>query len=264
VAGAPTLTVVTWNLHGSHGCDVDAVTARIRALAGGDPDVIALQEVQRRQAIALATRLGMTATWKFKHWPIVERSEGLAVLTPHRLTGRRGLVLQRAPFWSWRRRIAILARISRDDGDTAIVNAHFSPHDLGAVRALQVGKVLAALDVFASDGGLVVGDLNDHPGSTPHVMFARAGWQDAWITAHGDGTTPLGATNWTAGERAGRPPTQRIDYVLLPTGWEVDRVAVPDPGADGYDEWAALSDHLPLCAVLRRAQLDGAGAGGEG
>jgi endonuclease/exonuclease/phosphatase family metal-dependent hydrolase len=74
--------VLTWNVQGSDGLDVDAAAHHIR---GQSPDVVALQEVQRRQAARLASALEMPGRrWALKHWPIIRRAEGLAVLTPHR------------------------------------------------------------------------------------------------------------------------------------------------------------------------------------
>ena len=76
------LRILTWNVQGGQGVDVDAVVSVVRAAA---PEVVALQEVQRRQAAALAEALAMPARrWAWKHWPVVSRAEGLAVLTRHR------------------------------------------------------------------------------------------------------------------------------------------------------------------------------------
>ena len=65
----------------------------------------------------------------------------------------------------------------------------------------------------------------------------------------GDGD-PTGATNWTPGHRAGRPPTQRIDHVLVPPGWVV--IAAEVGGGTTVDRFAELSDHLPLVVHARR------------
>lgn len=71
------IVVVSWNLQGSQGIDVDGVAD---VLSGVRADVIVIQEIQRRQARRLATRLGITEfRWVFKHFPLNTWSEGLAV-----------------------------------------------------------------------------------------------------------------------------------------------------------------------------------------
>jgi Endonuclease/Exonuclease/phosphatase family len=87
------ITVLTWNLHGSAGPDLHDVGERLHAFGA---DVVALQEVQRRQVRTLARALRwMTAHWSFKHWPLCKPAEGLAVLSPHRLLDARTFVLSR-------------------------------------------------------------------------------------------------------------------------------------------------------------------------
>jgi endonuclease/exonuclease/phosphatase family metal-dependent hydrolase len=48
----------------------------------------------------------------------------------------------------------------------------------------------------------------------------------------------------------GRPPTQRIDYVLVPPGAVVEQCDVV-AATSRLDAFAALSDHLPLAATVR-------------
>ena len=74
----------------------------------------------------------------------------------------------------------------------------------------------------------------------------RAG-STRWRAAHVDGDGADGSTNWTAGSRLGRPPTQRIDYVLAPPGSTVEECRVLAE-AERFDEFAGFSDHLPLAA----------------
>ena len=64
--------VLTWNVQGAQGLDVDRTAAIIGSAA---PDVVALQEIQRRQAMALARALSAPSRrWAFKHWPVRHRS----------------------------------------------------------------------------------------------------------------------------------------------------------------------------------------------
>ena len=97
---------------------------------------------------------------------------------------------------------------------------------------------------------IIVGDLNDLPDDGAHAAFVASGWIDAWRSAHPDGHDADGSTNWTAGSRLGRPPTQRIDYVLAPPGSTVEECRVVAE-AERFDEFAGLSDHLPLVAAIR-------------
>lgn len=271
-----TTTIVTWNVQGSHRLDGAGVAGVIR---GATPDVVVLQEVQRRQARDLAAALGMHCRWAFKHWPLVTRPEGAAVLSPHPVGGVERLVLRRAGWWSWRRRIALVATVTTPGGPITVVDTHLSPgSEAGpAGRRRREATVL----IGATPGAVIAGDLNEEPGGAALAALVAAGWVDAWAAAHPAGAaagatagveageasevsevsevgdapeTPGaggtgGATNWTPGPRLGRPPTQRLDYVLAPAGWRVEVCRVL-AAPDELDWFAARSDHLPLLARL--------------
>lgn len=151
--------MLTWNLHGSARPDLDAVAEQLRVMA---PDVAAVQEVQHGQAIAIAQALGWaSAHWSFKHFPVVKAPEGLAVLSPHPLEEVRTVVLSRciSP-WSHRRRIAQLVRLRLAERIVPLANTHLASGDARA-RLQQARRLLAVLQ----PGTVVVGDLNDWPGS---------------------------------------------------------------------------------------------------
>jgi endonuclease/exonuclease/phosphatase family metal-dependent hydrolase len=250
--------VVSWNLQGSTGLDVDAVVAVVGAER---PDVFLAQEIQRRQCRRLAT-VGAFASsrWAFKHWPVVTGAEGLAVLSPHRLTASTAFVLRQWFPWSWKRRIAVEATVVIDGRPVRVVNVHLSPHDAHQQRLEEVARIRRRRGVVAP---IVGGDLNDRPGGPAYDELRSSGWADAWTVAHpalaadahrpGGELAPQpdpGATNWTAGERAGRPPTQRLDVVFVPDEWSVvDCRVIDEPLA----RLATLSDHLPLVVDLERA-----------
>lgn len=243
------LTLLTWNLKGSRGPDVAAVVDHARTVGA---DVLALQEVQRHQARAIARALGAASCrWGFKHWPVRTRAEGMAVVGVTQPVRVRTWALSfRFRPWSWRRRIFQVG--VQDEGGTALVvaNLHLSPHRQADLRAREVETVLRRL---SSEPGpaVVAGDLNDRPGSTVLAMFGRAGLRDAWAELHPDAEGAEGATNWSGWQPdTTEPPSQRIDYVLVPPEVEVVRVVVPRPGDHGFARFAALSDHLPVAAKL--------------
>jgi endonuclease/exonuclease/phosphatase family metal-dependent hydrolase len=236
--------VLTWNVQGAHGLDVDAVA---EVLAAARPDVVALQEVGRRQAARLARALGMAGhRWVLKHWPVIRRPEGLAVLTPHRLVTFTPFRIHRGLFWSWRRRVGIDATIDTGTVVVRLLDVHLSPNADPGVRIAEA-RLLIDRAGSAVPTPVITGDLNDHPRDGAHGELIGAGWVDAWHRVHGDLT---GATNWTPGPRAGREPTQRLDYVLAPSGSVVEEAALLGAPRSS-DEMGVLSDHLPLIATVR-------------
>jgi endonuclease/exonuclease/phosphatase family metal-dependent hydrolase len=255
------LTVMTWNLRGHDGPDVDAVADVVRA---SEADVVALQEVQRHQARSIARRVGAASLgWGFKHWPAPIPPEGLAILGLTRKIRVRTRPLS-FPFrlWSWRRRVFQLATI-RPDGRRgpalALANTHFSAFDADDLRVREARTLVRAL---ASNRrpAVVVGDLNDDPDAPSIARFRDAGFRDTWAEANPDGDG--GATNWHGWKRGTtKRPNRRLDYVLVPAGAEVVEVTVPRPGDDGFDLFTTVSDHLPVVATL---SFDGAAFDGSG
>jgi endonuclease/exonuclease/phosphatase family metal-dependent hydrolase len=249
------LTLVTWNLKGSEGPDLAAVADH---LAAAGADLVVLQEVQRRQARAVARRLGATSSrWGFKHWPVRTWAEGMAVLGVSRPARVRTRALSfRFRPWSWRRRIYQLAVVdlAPSPGVPAVhppltlVNAHLSPHARAAMRTAEVETVATALG--AAPGPIVVaGDLNDDPGADFFARLTAAGLRDAWDDAAPPGKRA--ATNWRGWRRGTTDePSRRLDYVLVSGGVRVVRVDIPRPGDEGFARFAGLSDHLPVAATV--------------
>jgi endonuclease/exonuclease/phosphatase family metal-dependent hydrolase len=239
---ATTMTIVTWNVQGSAGLDVAGVAD---VLSAARPDVIAIQEIGWGQARRLARRLGMARAWTFKHWGL-PWPEGLALLTRHRLVESSHFLLRRRPWWDWRRRVAARATIDRDGTRFEIINVHLSPHDQGAERRREAAVVVEVARKLPHPP-TIAGDCNDGPDGPGPADIMAAGWIDAWML---DRLADVdGSTNWTAGVRLGRPPTQRLDYVFVPAGWTVADAALLAP-ADRLDWFAERSDHLPLSATL--------------
>jgi endonuclease/exonuclease/phosphatase family metal-dependent hydrolase len=237
-------TVLTWNLHGSSGVDVATVAEVIRA---AHPDVVALQEVQRRQVDELARAFSMPSKrWAFKHWPFTERPEGLAVLSPHPIMRAERFRLRRAWFWSWKRRVGIDVTIDAGGRWVRVLDVHLTSHDDTAQRVREA-STLVKRATNREPAPIIVGDLNDGPDRSAPAELAAAGWVDGWAAVHD--ANELGATNWTPGERVGRAPTQRLDYVFAPPGSAVLACSIPNVDAD-LDRLARLSDHLPVAATV--------------
>ena len=233
------LTVVTWNAQGSQGMDIAAVAT---ALLEFDPQLVLLQEVQRRQLGAL--RLAMRATdarWRFKHWPVKVPAEGLGVLSMLRLQEVRSHALaHRLQVWNWRRRIAVQFAVEVGARRVRGVNVHLGAGVAPSERIRQARLVRE----LAGDATLIAGDFNAEPDRAELGVFTERGWRDAERCAHPDLVRP--STNWHRGPRV-EPPTQRLDYLLVRSGVEVVEGFVP---AD-WERWAELSDHVPVMARLR-------------
>jgi endonuclease/exonuclease/phosphatase family metal-dependent hydrolase len=239
------VTVVTWNIHGSVRPDLDAVGERLRAF---DADVVALQEVQRRQACTLTQILGCTTEyWSFKHWPFPNPFEGHAVLSRHRLTDAQTVTLSKAaPPWSYRRRIAQLCMLDIGGQTLRLANCHLASED-GNERVAQAERLRARLQPRA----LVVGDLNARPRREALRVLLDAGLLDAWAEANPNADRADGATNWRPSD-PDDSPANRIDYILVPEGYRVVTATVPSAADSDLSAYRRLSDHLPVRAVLEQ------------
>jgi endonuclease/exonuclease/phosphatase family metal-dependent hydrolase len=232
-----TLRLTTWNIQGRAGPDLRAVAGVLRTR---EPDVVLLQEVQRRQAQALAAELGWSLGWRWKHWPVVLPAEGLAVLASGPVDGIEVEALaQPWSFWSSDRRIAVAADV---DGARVVVT-HLGAGVGDVERSRQARRVAR----FAGPHGVIAGDLNTDPASSVIRTFRDAGFVDAWSEIHTE--ADRGFTNWGGGRRT-EPPTRRLDYVLAGPGVAVVAAEVPSFGDPDFDRFGVLSDHLPLTVTL--------------
>jgi endonuclease/exonuclease/phosphatase family metal-dependent hydrolase len=247
-------TVVSWNLKGSAGPDTATVAGCLRE-AGAD--VVALQEVQWHQARRIARALGARSWgWGFKHWPVRTWPEGMAVIGVDRRVRVRTRALSHAwRVWSWRRRIVQVAQVDDGPGFT-LVNLHLTPHGEVGLRTVEVATVLGV--VGGGRGPVVVtGDLNERPGGPVHGQLSAAGLRDAAAAAPGEEPAPTNWRGWRRGITAA--PSQRLDYVYVSAEVEPVAVRVPRPGDAGFARFPAVSDHLPVTAVLDVGDGDPAG-----
>ncbi|HEX6167800.1 MAG TPA: endonuclease/exonuclease/phosphatase family protein [Acidimicrobiales bacterium] len=248
-------TLVSWNLKGSGNPDTAAVAEHIRSEGA---DLVALQEVQWHQARRIARALGATSRrWSFKHFPGRTWPEGMAVIGVTGPVHARTRALSHGwRVWSWRRRIAQRAMVATPQGPLTLVNLHLTPHGEVARREVEAAKVLAMVDPLAGPV-LAVGDFNERPGGPVARQMAAAGLRDGWqqpseaATGTDEPPTDPFPTNWRGWRRGTTTvPSRQIDYVYVSPAVRSVEVRVPRPGDDGLVRFSAISDHLPLTAVL--------------
>ena len=237
LAGAPApLCALSFNLKvgvDSSPAALAADLARIQAARGG-LDLCSLQEVGRgwrmgapiHQSAYLASSLG---------------HEGVAfapALTDD-LGGQFGVAATAA--WGLRDLRQDLLPRERDEQRT-LLRCSVAPPSWGGARvrvlvthlSVEPAERLAQAQYIAAEAAaeegplLLLGDLNDLPGSAPLEALAAAGLRDPWEELHpGD----LGYTFSV------KRPNRRIDYLLY-RGLRCDAVE--------REEWSVSSDHLPL------------------
>jgi endonuclease/exonuclease/phosphatase family metal-dependent hydrolase len=69
-----------------------------------------------------------------------------------------------------------------------------------------------------------------------------------WTILRADDSGPTNWRGWVAATP--RPPSQRLDYVLVTQGLEPVTVSVPRHGDGDFVPFAAISDHLPITATV--------------
>jgi len=263
-------TLVSWNLKGSGNPDTRAVVAHLRAEGA---DVVALQEVQWHQARRIARGLGARSRqWGFKHWPVRTWPEGMAIIGVTVAARARTRALSHGwRLWSWRRRILQVATVAPDASSLpgaprswTLVNVHLTPHGRIGLRAVEIATVLEIV-AERTRPIVVAGDFNERPDGAIHRQLAAAGLRDGWTSrlapgvegAVDDGAAPgrpqrrpdPWPTNWRGWRRGTtEAPTQQLDYVYATS--DVRFVDVHTPGRGDLARFAAISDHLPVTAVL--------------
>lgn len=141
---------------------------------------------------------------------------------------------------------------------SAHTEADLAGNHLSDLRAAQVAELVASLPTDRP--AIVVGDLNDVPGSLMHQILVGAGFTDAWAALR---PGPVGYTCCQRADLSNPMPTldERIDYVLArglgpPAAGLLGRIdRFGDVPADrlagpAYPIWP--SDHVGLSATLIR------------
>ncbi|MBI5089902.1 MAG: endonuclease/exonuclease/phosphatase family protein [Actinobacteria bacterium] len=226
--------VLTWNVRGSAKPDLE----RLAAVIGEQrPDVVALQEIRRSQARLLARALGWQQTWTRKHYPYTPMlwwlAEGLAVMSPHAIEHPASRSLTPGlSTWTYRHRVVLAATVRRDGASVRVYDTHLAAHHHPDARIQQAERVAAMINDDRLPA-IVAGDLNAHGEQEVVRAFHAAGLRD-----------PGGASTHPS-----IAPRSRLDYVLVPERAQL----IDDHVPDGGEEWAVLSDHLPLAVEVELA-----------
>ncbi len=243
----PILRLMTWNVHGAARPDPEALAAVIRAAR---PDVVALQEIRPRQAVAVTGALGWPSPlWSLKHLgygPVWWMAEGLALASPlPQGRGRAFTVSATTSPFTFRRRIAQRLELVAAGTRVRCWHTHLASGDDPAERVGQAER-LSRLERAEPplEAVVVLGDLNLAEGERLPAPFTDLGLADAWDVAARRVGSDHGCTNPAAA------PAQRLDRVLV-RGLTVEEIVVPDPAVPGAPPYATLSDHLPVVVSVR-------------
>ena len=234
---------MTWNLQGSQRPDITKVADKIQQF---QPDIIAIQEIQKHQARALAQRLEWSYVWAFKHngyGPLLpRRAEGMAIMSRLPL-GNMGKTTLSSGYgrFTYRRRIAMWADINLNKYTITLVNTHLSSDDIGDEGSNQARTLRTLIDGWQQRHVLIAGDFNDHHRPDIVNILNAEHNQDAWTNS--TSRSRNGLTNPT------KSPYQRLDHILVPHTSAVEYVEAPDTNND----WASISDHLPVIATINLA-----------
>jgi endonuclease/exonuclease/phosphatase family metal-dependent hydrolase len=122
----------------------------------------------------------------------------------------------------------LAATVERDARGMRTNNVHLSTTgpDHRIEQARRAAEFIAARAIQPGEIQVVCGDMNAADEQEAIREFHAIGVRDTG----GDSTNPS------------RTPFQRLDYVLVPEQAVVSVVETPEGG----DDWAGLSDHLPV------------------
>lgn len=220
-----TWRVLTWNILGSHRPNLDVIS---EVISGYLPDVVALQEIRKSQARAIARRLDWRVVWTRKHHPyspvVWWRTEGLAILTPHSVDEFRSVSISPGvSTWTFMHRVAMAVTVSRTGEILRVVNTHLASHDPDE-RIAQARRVVPLIG--SRRPAVAAGDFN----AVDEVEVIREFGAAALVDPGGDYSSPSIA------------PRQRLDYILIPESATLTAQFTPDGG----ESWQQLSDHLPV------------------
>lgn len=233
---APTLRILSYNIHHGEGTDGKVNLARIaQVIMTSGADLVALQEVDRKTTrtgrVDQATELGILTRMHVRFGAAMAfqgGDYGQAILS------RWPILMLRTHFLpnpaQRESRIAVSAVIQTGSGHVVrFVSAHLDANTEDDNRWLQAIRLQETFGMDDSLPVILAGDLNDVTESRSLNRLTQH-WTDA-SAGNPIPTVPSGT------------PQSRIDYVLLrPKNWEVR-------GSTVLDE-AVASDHRPLLVTL--------------
>jgi endonuclease/exonuclease/phosphatase family metal-dependent hydrolase len=122
-----------------------------------------------------------------------------------------------------------------------LFNTHLASDDNGDEGTTQAQRLRMIIRHQQQQHVLIAGDFNDHQRPDIVNILNAENNHDAWT--HSTSRSRNGLTNPT------KTPYQRLDHILVPHTSAVEYVEVPDTNND----WATLSDHLPVIATINLA-----------
>jgi endonuclease/exonuclease/phosphatase family metal-dependent hydrolase len=235
------MRLMTYNVHGGVGGDGRRALGRIvRTIVEWDPDVVALQELDRERPrsarVHQARVIAEELTMSFHFHPAVRLAEeeyGDAILSkyPMRLRQAGRLPWVDGLFFS-ESRGALWVEVLIEGTPWQVMNTHFG---LGRAERLAQARALLGPEWVGATPGeaplIVCGDLNSQPGGRVYRLFSSV-LRDAQSGRCGK-TFPA------------RFPLLSIDHIFVGTGVGIQEAR---PLRTALSRVA--SDHLPLCAEL--------------
>ena len=231
------LRVLSYNIHHGEGTDgkldLDRIAAVIR---GAEPDVVALQEVDRRarrtgsvdQPAELGRLTGMKAIFE-RNIPLEGGEYGNAVLTRLPVISHKNHHLPSHYEGEQRGVLAVELQLAENGPRFTFLATHLDYRPDDAERRASAEMINKLVAMHPKMPALLAGDLNARP-DTPVLEDLSAEWTRA-------GKEPLLTF-------PSREPVRQIDYVLYRPAnrWRVIETRVIDE--------SVASDHRPLLAVL--------------
>lgn len=242
--------IMTYNIHSCFGTDGKASPERIATvIAGVDPDIIALQEVDRGlarsgysdQVQEIAAILGMN----FIFFPSLQQKEGNygnAILSRTPLHLVKGGALPNLPgLRRFEKRGALWVEACLPGGTLQVIATHFGL--VSKERLLQTRTLLGKEWLGHPDcrpPAIICGDFNTTPRSLAYRLLA-----DRFDDVQRAIAKQRPHASWPA-----RHPLIRIDHLFVTPGITVAKARVVR-----NDLTLAASDHLPLVADLSIPEL---------
>ncbi len=237
-AGEPVrLRVLCYNIHHAEGVDRRLDVERIaRVIASVKPDIVALQEVDRRakrtQSVDQPSELARLTDLHVvfgANIPLPGGSYGNALLSRFPIARHENHLLPNPEGGEQRGLLEAEVAVGSGNQRLLVLVTHLDFEASGRQRLASASVINALVAERAEQPALLAGDLNDTPGSQTLKELASM-WRP--VNAKPMPTVPVGR------------PTKQIDFILYrpPDRWRVVQV-------DVLDEVVA-SDHRAIFAIL--------------